>query len=215
MKKKSPGKPISRSNFLKQSAQTAGWMILPRFVLGGKGYIPPSDKLYIAAIGCGGEGENDIKHLATTPNKNSVIAFLCDVDERPAAARKKEFPKAGFYKDWRVLFEKEHKNFDAVTVAIPDHNHAVVGMAAMQLRKHLYLQKPLTHDIYEARKITEAAAHYQVVTQMGDQGASSDGMRTLQEWMDERLIGEVEKIYCWTNRPVLPGQKPNQQFLKS
>jgi predicted dehydrogenase len=73
-------------------------------------------------------------------------------------------------------------------------------MAAMQLRKHLYLQKPLTHDIYEARKITEAAAHYQVVTQMGDQGASSDGMRTLQEWMDEKLIGEIEKIYCWTNR---------------
>ena len=204
MKKKSPGTPISRSNFLKQSAKTAGWMILPRFVLGGKGYIPPSDKLYIAAIGCGGEGENDIKHLATTPNKNSVIAFLCDVDERPAAARRKEFSKAGFYKDWRVLFEKEHKNFDAVTVAIPDHNHAVVGMAAMQLRKHLYLQKPLTHDIYEARKITEAAAHYQVVTQMGDQGASSDGMRTLQEWMDEKLIGEIEKIYCWTNRPVWP-----------
>ena len=78
MKKKLPGKPISRSNFLKQSAKTAGWMILPRFVLGGKGFIPPSDKLYIAAIGCGGEGENDIKHLATTPNKNSVIAFLCD-----------------------------------------------------------------------------------------------------------------------------------------
>ena len=92
---------------------------------------------------------------------------------------RKEFPKAGFYYDWREMFHKESKNFDAVSVAIPDHNHAIVGLSAMQLKKHLYLQKPLTHDIYEARILTQAAEKYKVVTQMGDQGASCDGMRTL------------------------------------
>ena len=83
--------------------------------------------------------------------KNAVIAFLCDVDDRMAAPRREEFPDAKFYYDWREMFEKESKNFDAVSVAIPDHNHAIVGLSAMQLKKHLYLQKPLTHDIYEAR----------------------------------------------------------------
>ncbi len=122
---------------------TAGFYIVPRFVLGGKGYIAPSDKLYIAAVGCGGEAENDIHHYATAPRKNAVIAFLCDVDDRQAAPRRKEFPNAKFYHDWREMFEKENKHFDAVTVAIPDHNHAIVGLSAMQLKKHLYLQKPL------------------------------------------------------------------------
>ena len=102
------------------------------------------------------------------------------------------------------MFEKENKNFDAVTVAIPDHNHAIVGLGAMQLKKHLYLQKPLTHDIYEARVLTEAAKKYKVVTQMGDQGASCDGMRTMREWFEAGLIGDIEKVYCWTDRPVWP-----------
>ena len=177
---------------------------MPRTVLGGQGYVAPSDKLYIAAVGCGGEAENDIHHYATAPNKNAVIAFLCDVDERQSAPRRKEFPKAKFYHDWREMFDKENKNFDAVTVAIPDHNHAIVGLSAMQMNKHLYLQKPLTHDIYEARILTEAAKKYKVVTQMGDQGASCDGMRTMREWFEAGLIGDIEKVYCWTDRPVWP-----------
>ena len=164
---------------------------MPRHVL-GKGYVAPSDKLYIAAVGCGGEAENDIHHYATAPKKNAVIAFLCDVDDRMAAPRRKEFPQAKFYYDWREMFEKESKNFDAVTVAIPDHNHAIVGLSAMQLKKHLYLQKPLTHDIYEARILTQAAEKYKVVTQMGDQGASCDGMRTMREWFEAGLIGDID-----------------------
>src|SRR6478672_10117905 len=117
--------PISRAHFIKNTALAAtGLYIIPRHVLGGKGYTAPSDKLYIAAVGCGGEGANDIHHYATAPKKNAVIACLCDVDERMAAPRRKEFPKAGFYDDWRQMFEKEKKHFDAVTVAIPDHNHA-------------------------------------------------------------------------------------------
>jgi hypothetical protein len=132
------------------------------------------------------------------------MAFLCDVDERMAAPRRKEFPNAPYYHDWRELFDKESKHFDAVTVAIPDHNHAIVGLSAMQLHKHLYLQKPLTHDIYEARVLTQAASKYKVVTQMGDQGASCDGMRTLREWLEADVLGDITKVYCWTNRPVWP-----------
>src|ERR1035437_8185380 len=144
----STSKPITRGDFIRKSViATAGFYIVPRHVLGGKGFVAPSDKLYIAAVGCGGEAENDINHFATAPKKNAGVAFLCDVDGRMAAPRRKEFPKAPFYQDWREMFEKESKNFDAVTVAIPDHNHAIVGLSAMKLLKHLYLQKPLTHDI--------------------------------------------------------------------
>jgi hypothetical protein len=204
-KNNSSKKNIPRKTFLKNAAlATAGVWILPRHVLGGKGFIAPSDKLLIAAVGTGGEAANDIDHYATAPKKNAEIAFLCDVDERPAAQKRAQFPKAKFYSDWRELFDKENKHFDAVSVAIPDHNHAIVGLSAMQMKKHLYLQKPLSHDIYEARVLTEAARKYKVITQMGDQGASSDGMRTLREWMEAGLLGEIEKVYCWTDRPVWP-----------
>lgn len=204
-KETTPKKLISRGEFIKNTALTAAaFSIVPRHVLGGKGFVAPSDKLYIAAVGCGGEAENDIHHYATAPKKNAVIAFLCDVDDRMAAPRRKEFPNAKFYYDWREMFEKESKHFDAVSVAIPDHNHAIVGLSAMQLKKHLYLQKPLTHDIYEARILTQAAEKYKVVTQMGDQGASCDGMRTLREWFEAKLIGDIHTVYNWTNRPVWP-----------
>ncbi|HVY76156.1 MAG TPA: Gfo/Idh/MocA family oxidoreductase [Puia sp.] len=198
-------KNMSRQDFLRNTALAAvGITIVPRHVLGGKGFVAPSDKLYIAAVGCAGEAENDIHHFATAPKKNAVIAFLCDVDDRMAVKRRKEFPDAPYYHDWRELFDKESKHFDAVTVAIPDHNHAIVGYSAMQLKKHLYLQKPLTHDIYEARVLTEASRKFKVVTQMGDQGASCDGMRVLREWFEAGLIGDIEKVYCWTDRPVWP-----------
>src|ERR1700733_13261613 len=107
-------KTISRKSFIRNTALTAAsFYIVPRHVLGGKGFVSPSDKLYIAAVGCGGEGENDIHHYATAPKKNAVVAFLCDVDERMAAPRKKQFPGARFYQDWREMFEKENKHFDA------------------------------------------------------------------------------------------------------
>ena len=198
-------KSLSRKNFIKNAAiATAGFYIVPRNVLGGKGYVPPSDKLYIAAVGCGGEGANDIHHYATAPKKNAVVSHLCDVDDRMAAPRRKDFPQAKFYYDWREMYEKESKNFDAVSVAIPDHNHAIVALNAMKMGKHIYLQKPLTHDIYEARILTEAAKKYKVVTQMGDQGASCEGMRTMREWFEAGLIGDIQSVYNWTNRPVWP-----------
>ncbi len=203
--KKTNAPGLSRRAFTKIAASgAAAFSIVPNIAVSGLGHVAPSDKLYIAAVGCGGEGANDIRHYASAPKKNAVIAFLCDVDDRMAAPRIKEFPKAKFYHDWRELFDKENKNFDAVSVAIPDHNHAIVGLSAMQLHKHLYLQKPLTHDIYEARILTRAASKYKVVTQMGDQGASTSGMFTLREWLEADILGDIEKVYCWTDRPVWP-----------
>jgi predicted dehydrogenase len=205
MKKTNQKKGLSRRAFVQKAAMTAaGLYIVPRHVLGGPGYVAPSDKLYLAAVGCGGEAANDIHTHMRNPKKNAVMAFLCDVDERMAAPRRKDYPNAPYYHDWREMFDKESKHFDAVTVAIPDHNHAIVGLSAMQLHKHLYLQKPLTHDIYEARVLTQASEKYQVVTQMGDQGASCEGMRTLREWFEAGLIGDIVKVYCWTDRPVWP-----------
>jgi hypothetical protein len=157
-KQRTASSGISRREFVGMTALgAAGFTILPSHTVSGLGHVAPSDTLYIAAIGCGGEGASDIDHYARAPKKNAVVAFLCDVDDRQAAPRIKEFPKAKFYHDWRELFEKESGNFDAVSVATPDHNHAIIGLGAMQLNKHLYLQKPLTQDIDEARLLTQAA----------------------------------------------------------
>ena len=193
----------SRRDFLKTGAiATAAFMIVPRHVLGGQGFLAPSDRLIIAGVGVGGKGKSDIAMFAQSGKAD--IGFLCDVDTRRAADSVKAFPKAKFYKDWREMYDKEHKNFDAVSVSTPDHNHAVQTLAAMQLGKHVYVQKPLTHDIYEARALTAAAKKYKVVTQMGNQGASNDGPRQMKEWYDAGLIGDVHTVYAWTDRPVWP-----------
>ena len=196
----------SRRNFIKNaSLAAAGFYIVPRHVL-GRGYVAPSDKLVIAGIGAGGKGEDDIKHFYDSGK--AEIAVLCDVDDRQAATSRGRFPKAKYYKDFREMLDKEGKSIDACSVSIPDHNHAVAAMAAMQLGKHVYVQKPLTHDIYEARMLTEAARRYKVVTQMGNQGASGDGVRQLIDWYKAGIIGDVTEIYCYTDRPVWPQGVP-------
>jgi predicted dehydrogenase len=194
---------LSRRKFIKGAGvAAAAFTIVPRFVLGGSGYRAPSDMLYVAGIGVGGKGEGDIASFAKSGK--AEIAYLCDVDDRRAAKSVASFPKAKYFKDYRIMLEKEHKHIDAVSVSTPDHNHAVQTLAAMQLGKHVYVQKPLTHDIYEARVLTEAAKKYKVVTQMGNQGASGDGVRQLMEWYNAGLIGDVDTVYVWTNRPVWP-----------
>src|SRR5690349_12423162 len=126
----------SRREFLKNTALTAaGFMIVPRHVLGGKGYVAPSDKLVIAGIGVGGKGQSDIANFYKSGK--AEIAYLCDVDTRRAATTVKNFPKAKFYSDWRELLDKEHKHFDAASVSTPDHTHAVAAYSAMQLGKHV------------------------------------------------------------------------------
>jgi predicted dehydrogenase len=192
----------SRRDFLKSgSLAAAGFFIVPRHVL-GRGFIAPSDKLTIAAIGAGGKGESDLHEFSKSPNAN--IAYLCDVDDRQIKKSVERFPTAKRYYDFREMLDKEHKSIDAVSVSTPDNCHAVAAMAAMQLGKHVYVQKPLTHDIYEARLLTESAKRYKVVTQMGNQGASGNGVRTMQEWYRAGIIGDATEIKVWTNRPVWP-----------
>ncbi len=196
---------ISRRKFLGMAAAgTVAFTILPNHTISGMGHVTPSDKLYIAKIGCGGMGAADLATLMKTPKKNAVVSALCDVDARQVVDAKKAYPKVPFYEDWRVMYDKEGKNFDAVCISTPDHNHAIMAFNAMRMGKHIYLQKPLSHDIYEARILTEAAKKYKVVTQMGDQGNSCDGMKTMREWFEAGLIGDIHKVYCWTNRPVWP-----------
>ncbi len=196
-------KNVSRRDFIKNAAVAgAAFTILPRFVLGGKGFVPPSDTVYVAGIGVGGKGTVDVKGAASHPS--SKIAFLCDVDDRQAAESVKNFPQAKYYKDFRVMLDKEGKGIDAVTISTPDHTHAVAAMACMNRGKHVYVQKPLTWSIYEARLLAETAKKNKIVTQMGNQFASADHVRLAKEMHDAGLIGEVKNVICWTNRPVWP-----------
>src|SRR6195952_5484795 len=195
-------KGASRRKFIRNTSIAAsGFFIVPRHVL-GRGFVAPSDKLNIGSIGAGGKGQSDIANFFKSGNAN--IVALCDVDERSSLKTRTSFPKATYYHDWREMLQKENKNIDAVSVSIPDHGHAVAALSAIALGKHVYVQKPMTHDIFEARTLTEAARHYKVVTQMGNQGSSGDGVRTMQEWYNAGLIGDAHTVRCWTNRPVWP-----------
>jgi predicted dehydrogenase len=203
---------VSRRSFVSGVAAAAGMMIVPRNVLGGPGYQAPSDRVNIATVGY-------VHGMGTSNTKASVkaganIVALCDVDDSEAARRAAErseifqdVPNAARYTDFRVMLEKQ-KDIDAVIVATPDHTHAVVAMAAMQLGKHVYVQKPLTRTVSEARALTEAARRYKVITQMGNQGHSGEGVRLLQEWIADGAIGKVREAHCWTNRPIWPQGMP-------
>lgn len=192
----------SRRDFLKStSIAAAGFIIVPRHVL-GRGFTAPSDKLNIAGIGAGGKAEVNLPYAYKTGEVN--IAALCDVDDRMAVNARKSWPQAPYYKDYRELYDKEAKNIDAVIVTTPDHMHAPIALAAMQLGKHVYCEKPLTHDIYEARILTQAAKKYKVVTQMGNQGSSGDDTRLVETWIQDGVIGDVHTVHVWTNRPVWP-----------
>ena len=192
----------SRRDFLRTaSTAAAGFIIIPRHVL-GRGFLAPSDRLTVAGIGAGGKGAGDLKNFFDSGKVD--VAYLCDVDDRQAKTSVERYPKAKYYKDFREMLDKEHKHIDAVSVSTPDNIHSIAAIAAMQLGKHVYVQKPLTHDIYEARTLTQAAKRYKVVTQMGNQGSSSDGVRLMQEWYNAGLIGDAHSIHVWTNRPVWP-----------
>lgn len=192
----------SRRKFIRNSAIAgAGFFIVPRHVL-GRGFIAPSDKLNIAGIGVGGKGTSDLKEFAKSPNVN--IVALCDVDDRQAKTSREAYPKAPYYRDFREMLDKEKNTIDAVSISTPDHTHAVATLTAMKMGKHVYTQKPLTHDIYEARILADAEKKYKVVTQMGNQGGSGDGVRKAKEMIDAGMIGTVSEAHAWTNRPVWP-----------
>lgn len=163
------------------------------------GYKSPNEKLNIAAIGAGGKGHSDITGCAT----ENIVA-LADPDWKTAAKTFSEFPNAKQYKDYRVMLDKERDNIDAVIVSTPDHTHAPAAMWAMERGKHVYCQKPLTHTVYEARMLADAARKYGVATQMGNQGHSNEGARQLCEMIWNGDIGAVKEVHAWTDRPIWP-----------
>src|SRR5690606_22662080 len=141
--KKAHNATSSRRDFIKTAGlAAAGFMIVPRHVLGGTGFTAPSDRLQVAGVGVGGKGQSNIANMYK--GGKADIAFLCDVDDRRAAATVKNFPSAKYYKDYREMLDRDGKHIDAVVVSTPDHNHAMIAMAAMQLGKHVYVEKPLT-----------------------------------------------------------------------
>ncbi|MEX2285548.1 MAG: Gfo/Idh/MocA family oxidoreductase [Planctomycetaceae bacterium] len=188
----------SRRTFLAGGAASAfSFSIVPRHVLGGAGFTPPSERVNIAGIGAGGMGGGDI---ATVSRLGANIVALCDVDEERARGSFNAFPKARRYKDFRAMLDKEAKNIDAVTVGTPDHVHAVASMAAIRAGKHVYCQKPLTHTLFECREVTRAAAKAGVMTSMGNQGHASEGSRLTNEWIQAGVIGEVRDVHVWSDR---------------
>jgi predicted dehydrogenase len=195
----------------------SGPLIVPRRVL-GRGQRAPSDTVNVAIVGFGGMGSQNALVLAQTDH----IGAVCDVDfaysegrvantltdgqhnPRPDGLKlKQQFDKAKRYSDFRQMLEKE-KSIDAIVVATPDHLHAVIAKAAMDLGKHVYVQKPLTATVHEARVLRAAAlANPKLITQMGNQGHSSEGARRINEWIGAGIIGPVHEVHVWTNRPVV------------
>lgn len=170
-------------------------MVVPSHVLGLGQSKAPSERLNIAGIGVAGQGNHDLNQF-----KDENIVALCDVDWAHAAPTFKQFPKAKQYKDFRKMLEAE-KDIDAVVVATPDHIHAVASMHAIKMGKHVYCEKPLTHSVWEARTLAQAAREHKVATQMGNQGQASEETRRLCEMIWDGAIGPVREVHLWTDRP--------------
>ena len=160
----------------------------------------PNARLNIACIGVGGKGGSDTDHAGQV---GEVVA-LCDIDDNHLNGKAKQFPKAKKFNDFRELFDKMGKDIDAVTVSTPDHTHAPAAAMALRLRKHVYCQKPLTHSVFEARKLRELANEYKVCTQMGNQGTAVDQFRTSVELLRSGALGAVKEVHVWTTRPIWP-----------
>ncbi len=201
---------MDRRSFLKKTAvAAAGITIVPSHVLGGI-HVPPSDTVYMAGIGVGGRGLGVLKGLRNTGQVKFVA--LADVSDKRGAEAFGLEPKAKTYRDFRKIYENHLGELDAIFCATPDHTHAVTSLPFMRAGKHAFVEKPLTHNIMEARTMTQVAAEQGLITQMGDVGASSDGIRTAQEIIEAGIIGPVNKVDCWTNRPVWPqGLEPPTQ----
>lgn len=191
---------FSRRKFIGSTAATsAALTILPGTVISGNGHVPPSDKLNIAGIGIGGKGNVNLRNM-----KSENIVALCDIDWNYAAKTFAQYPSATKFTDFRVMLDKMHKDIDAVVIATPDHTHTVCALAAMQHGKHVYVQKPLTHSVYESRVMLEASRKYKVVTQMGNEGHSSNNVAEVCELIWSGAIGKIEKVDAFTDRPIWP-----------
>ncbi|MCF7708349.1 MAG: Gfo/Idh/MocA family oxidoreductase [Verrucomicrobia bacterium] len=188
---------VTRREFLQSAAFAGVGAALfsgPNILLGQS----PNNKLNIGVVGCGGKGSSDTDSVSS----ENIVA-LCDVDENQAAGTFKKHPKAKKYKDFRKMLDNE-KSLDAVVVSTPDHMHAPVAVNAMRRGLHIYCQKPLTHSVFEARLMRQAARKYNVATQMGNQGTATDGLRRAVELLQAGAIGPVHELHVWSNRPIWP-----------
>lgn len=199
---------VTRRQFVKSSAAVAATFALPAFVRAQRSN-PPSQRVNIACIGIGGKGRGDSAEAAHYGN----VVAVCDIDPAGTAGghRQALFPDVPFFTDYRKMFDKMGADIDAVTISVPDHSHYPAAMLAMMHGKHVFVQKPLTNSIWEARQMLLASRHHKVITQMGIQGHTFEGMRLLREWLEADAIGDVTQVRYWTNRPIWP-QGPEVQF---
>jgi len=163
---------------------------------GYKNLIAPDRKLRIACVGCGGKGASDINDFA-----GEEIVALCDVDYHRGATMFMLYPDAIPYRDYRKMLVEVADKIDAVSVSVPDHTHYPAARLAMELGKHVFIQKPLTHTVGEARALKKLAIETGVVTQMGNQGHAREETRLCKEWIDAGVIGKVAEVHIWTDRP--------------
>jgi predicted dehydrogenase len=190
---------LPRRAFLRRASLAAATLALP--VRGAQpAASAPDRKLRIAGVGIGGQGAADLQEM-----EGEDIVALCDVDWTYADHTFKRYPNARRYRDFRDMLDREGDRIDAVVVGTPDHNHAVVTVAALEAGKHVYCEKPLTHTVTEARIVAETAARSGRVTQMGNQGMAFEGNRTIKEWLADDAIGPVHEVHVWSDRPTTKG----------
>ncbi len=197
---------LSRRDFLQKSvggAALAGFTIVPRHVLGGADYTPPSEKVNVAAIGMGTRGPQVIREM-----ENHNIVALCDVDSKFLTRASIRYDKAKTYSDYRSMLDQEDKNIDAAVVATPDHHHAIATMAALKAGKHVYCEKPMAHNVAEVRKMTEAARESGLATQLGTGAHSGYNYRSMVALVKAGMIGEVKEVHCWCDQAWAPGDRP-------
>ena len=193
-------KKLSRRSFVKNASfASAGFMILPTLAT-----YSPNSKLNLAFIGVGGRSGANIRGCVQKDKdgntKNNVVA-LCDVSDKRAADGYNAYPKAKRFTDFRKMYDQMADEIDAVVISTPDHTHFAATMAAMQLGKHVYVEKPLAHNIWQLRTLKKAAKHYDVISQMGNQGHTTEGIRFVKEWYDAGVLGEVKEVIAWFNGP--------------
>lgn len=189
----------SRRRFIASTAAT-GASILPRFAIGKPGPSANS-RVNLAFIGVGGRGAVNLGSLA-----NENVVALCDVDDKEAAAAYKQHPKAKRFKDFREMLDKMGKEIDGVVISTPDHTHLAATMASMELGKHVFCEKPLVHNVWQARMLKKGAKHYKVVSQMGNQGHATEGIRYMKEWYEAGALGKVTEVHAWLKGPNFPSR---------
>ena len=190
----------TRRDFIRESVAlgTACWVSGRKVVAAEKS---PLERLNVAAIGAQGKGGSDISNTARW---GANVVAMCDIDDNHLRKKALEFRQAELFNDYREMLDRIADRIDVVTISTPDHSHAAAGIMAMNLGKHVYCQKPLTWSIFEARRMREVAEKTGVVTQMGNQGTSQNGLREAVEVVRSGGIGAVSEVHVWTNRPIWP-----------